>query len=198
MGVNSQIYIRYAGSEGVNVVARHYCFCFGARLVSKAKGVVAWLKSYAGECAWVFGSRAGTARLSRICDADFDEGDVAVGADIIAALQREDGGGDMLDARRGSGQVYIDITDDGIKYAFVTYSVGAGRPVDALEYMELDRGRDWRDKCVAAGERAAVEYTQANAVYLSDNAALMTPLEVARFVKGDYSRVFKDADGSIA
>ena len=82
MGQRSQIYVRWNLANGKRMlVARYYQWNYGTRMISRARGIIEWLKEsgkYVG-----YSSSDNEEKLRRIMDVNFDYKDVVLGHDII-------------------------------------------------------------------------------------------------------------------
>ena len=83
MGQRSQIYVRWNTNDGKKfLVPRYYQWNFGTRMISRAKGILEWLKG-SGQYLYSTLHNDNVEKLRRIMDVNFDYKDVVLGRDII-------------------------------------------------------------------------------------------------------------------
>ena len=198
MGQRSQIYVRWNTREGkMRLVPRYYQWNFGTRMISRAKGIIEWLK---GSGAYLdYGNEE---KLRRIMDVNFDYKDVVLGQDIVQEW-KEIGGDDSFNdwvffsQDNNDGRLLIDMHIDWenkknltFKYAFLTYEDDS--PVmNGDEYMQWDQGGNeamgykiWRNSPYLTKE---IKYTERNIKWINKHAKLMTAEEVSRFMSYEYA-----------
>ena len=203
MGQRSQIYIRYnvnytSGSlETYNykgLIARYFGWNYGERMVSRARYIIEEIQNEFMKYKWCFGDAEKLEKLKRICEVNFDMKDIVFSSDIIKEVM-EDFDGDMeylFDQDNNDGQLFIDITDDGIKYCFMKF-YNEGEPMDAEQYMkwncEHETHPDWHIPYEYM-DKETIDYTEENIKKINEMATLMTTEEIKAFVEDDYSYMF--------
>ncbi len=207
MGQRSQIYIRYnvnyvSGSATTNpkthnykgLIARYYGWNYGERMVSRARYIIEQIQDEFMKWKWCFDDKEKLEKLKRICDVNFDMKDIVMSSDIIKEVAEEfDGDTEYLfNQDNNDGQLFIDITDDGIKYCFMKYH-NEGEPMDAEQYMkwncEHEKHLDWHTPYEYMNKKT-ITYTERNIKAISKMATLMTMEELKSFVEDDYSYLF--------
>lgn len=186
MGQRSQIYIAFDSgyrdirghiteSEGMFLIARYFQWNYGSRMVSRAVGLVDWIKEYN------YALRSKREILIKVAEVNFDMRSIVNSSDILQMLAGS------LDIQHDTfqridnndGKLFIEIQDDGsIKYAFT--DSWANRPLTAEQYMEWG-GYDTEESCGS-------NYP-ANVRFLSENATLMTQEELGEFMSRSYWNV---------
>ena len=132
--------------------------------------------------------------MKRICDVNFDMKDIVISSDIIKEVMEDfDGDTDYLfNQDNNDGQLFIDITDDGIKYCFMKF-YNEGEPMDAEQYMKWNREYeahpDWHIPCEYM-DKETINYTEENIKEINEMATLMTMEEIKAFIEDDYSYMF--------
>ncbi len=205
MGQRSQIYVRWNTNDGKKfLVPRYYQWNFGTRMISRAKGILEWLKG-SGQYLYSTLHNDNVEKLRRIMDVNFDYKDVVLGRDIIDEwFEFRDA--DFSDwvftgQDNNDGQLFIDMIVEWpttwlgeaklkFKYAFIKYSDGEN-PMNGNEYMQWDVGCDdddcdykiWTDNPYIKKE---IKYTQRNIAYIEKNAELMTKEEIKEFREYSY------------
>lgn len=206
MGQRSQIYVRWNTNDGKKfLVPRYYQWNFGTRMISRARGILEWLKG-SGRYLYSTLHNDNVEKLRRIMDVNFDYKDVVLGRDIIDEwLEFRDA--DFSDwvftgQDNNDGQLFIDmivkwpdnrwIEESKIKfkYAFIASSDGKN-PMNGNEYMQWDERCDdddcdykiWTDNPYIKKE---IKYTQRNIAYIEKNAELMTKEEIKEFREYPY------------
>lgn len=206
MGQRSQIYVRWNTNDGKKfLVPRYYQWNFGTRMISRARGILEWLKG-SGQYLYSILHNDNVEKLRRIMDTNFDYKDVVLGRDIIDEwLEFRDA--DFSDwiftgQDNNDGQLFIDmivkwpdsrwIEEPKIKfkYAFIAGSDGESS-MNGNEYMQWDTRCDdddcdykiWTDNPYIKKE---IKYTQKNITYIEKNAELMTKEEIKEFREYPY------------
>ena len=205
MGQRSQIYVRWNTNDGKKfLVPRYYQWNFGTRMISRAKGILEWLKG-SGQYLYSTLHNDNVEKLRRIMDVNFDYKDVVLGRDIIDEwLEFRDA--DFSDwvftgQDNNDGQLFIDMIVEWptkwldepkikFKYAFIADSDGEN-PMNGNEYMQWDERCDdddcdykiWTDDPYIKKE---IKYTQRNIAYIEKNAELMTKEEIKEFREYPY------------
>ena len=191
-----QIYVRYPSKGGKKLIARYFSWCYGARLVSRARGIVEWIKDNSdgdfrgylsvGEC---------LTKLLRVIDTNFDMKDVAISGDIVQEWRNDADDEDFADYVFRSqddcnGQLFIDLLDGGdIKYAF--WKTGDEKIMDANTYMT------WNNAAWENGNESEYDdfdVCRENITALESYATLMTADELRAFI--EYPYVLPD-DGEV-
>jgi len=173
------------------MIARYYGWNYGERMISRARYIMETIRGGFTQWKWFFGDKEKLEKLSRICDVNFDMKDILQSADILKEVVNDyDGDMEYLFAQdNNNGQLFIDVTDDGIKYCFMQY-YNEGEPMDAEQYMRWDsedeEDPDWH---IPNGyrNRKTISYTEKNIKAINKMAKLMTPEEIKAFVEEDYS-----------
>ena len=190
MGQRSQIYVRINNKL---VVANYYQWNYGERMISRARGIIEWIKEYA-EAGYLnffttpYDSSYRTS-LSRVCDTNFDMRDVAISCDIVKEHNEqfpdEPFNKSVFDDQdNNDGQLFIDVSDNGIKYCLTKYT-SHKQALSASQYMAWDRQRNWTIPTEYLDEEA-IDTCKKNIEFIKQNAALMTVEELKEFVNGDY------------
>lgn len=202
MGQRSQIYIRYNVNyeqcSGVynykGLIARYFGWNYGERMVSRARYIIEYIHDNYMKYKWTFGNSECLEKLKWICNTNFDMKDIVFSSDIIKEVA-EDMDGDMeylFNQDNNDGQLFIDITDAGIKYCFMKY-YNEGEPMNGENYMKWncenkDRP-DWHIPYEYMNKKT-ISYTERNIKKIDKIATLMTPEEIKSFVEDDYSYLF--------
>ncbi len=198
MGQRSQIYIRYNVTDDENVykglIARYYQWNYGERMVSRARYILEEL-SYFMERKYLFSFPGKIEKLKRICDVNFDMHDIVISSDIIQEV-KEDFASDtkyIFNQDNNDGQLYIDVTDAGIRYCFTKYC-HEGKPMNGEQYMkwncEDEKYKNWHKPSEFRNENT-VEYTEKNIKSINKLGVLMSTEELEDFISGDYSYLFE-------
>ena len=203
MGQRSQIYIRYnvnyvSSSATKNnykgLIARYYGWNYGERMISRARYIIEQIQDGFMEWKWCFGDAEKLEKLKRICDVNFDMKDIVFGSDIIKEVIA-DFDGDMeylFNQDNNDGQLFIDVTDSGIKYCFMQF-FDKGEPMCAEQYMkwncEHEKHPNWHIPYEYM-DKETIDYTEKNIEQINKMATLMTMEEIKAFVEDDYSYIF--------
>lgn len=199
MGQRSQIYIRYNitddyGRNYKGLIARYYQWNFGERMISRARYIIEEIKDEFMEYKFLFGDSWKIKKLKRICDVNFDMKDIVMSSDIVKEVTEVFDGDTsyLFNQDNNDGQLFIDVTNDGIKYCFMSY-YNEGEPMDAEQYMkwncEYAEHPDWHTP-YKYRDKETIAYTEENISRLKEMAGLMTAEEVRNFVEDDYSYLF--------
>lgn len=202
MGQRSQIYIRYnvnyvnshSAHNYKGLIARYFGWNYGERMVSRARYIIERIHSEYMEYKWCFGDVEKLEKLKRTCEVNFDMKDIVFTSDIIKEVA-EDMDGDMeylFNQGNNDGQLFIDVTDDGIKYCFMKF-YNEGEPMDAEQYMKWNCERETHPNWHIPYEymsKETIDYTEANIEEINKMATLMTTEEIKAFVEDDYSYMF--------
>lgn len=196
MGQRSQIYIRYnmndeSGRNYKGLIARYFGWNYGERMISRARYIIEELQDEFMKYKWYFGDREKLEKIKRFCETNFDKKDIIFSSDIIKEI-KEDFNGDMeylFDQANNDGQLFIDVTDDGIKYCFMSF-YNEGKPMDGEHYMkwncENENHRNWHIPYENM-DLETIHYTERNIKQIEQMAVLMTAEEIKSFVADDYS-----------
>ena len=195
MGQRSQIYIRYNVNHNSNnykgLIARYYQWNYGERMVSRARYIIERIQTDFMGYKFCFGDNWRIKKLKHVCDVNFDMKDIVLSSDIIKEVAEYHDGDTkyIFNQANNDGQLYIDITDDGIKYCFMQY-YDEGEPMDAEQYMkwncENENHPDWHVPYVYM-KKETIDYTEENINQINEMATLMTTEEIKAFLEDDYS-----------
>lgn len=194
MGQRSQIYIRYNveynGTRYRGLIARYFQWNYGERMVSRARYIIEYIKDAYLTFPYSFASATEIKKLERYCDINFDMKDVVISTNIIDEVKYGDSDiSTIFDDHNNDGQLYIDVTNDRIKYCFTEYCHG-GKPMNGEEYMKWDTETDdhinWHIPYQFM-KREVINYTEDNIAEIDSMAELMTRAELEDFVNDDYS-----------
>lgn len=193
MGERSQIFVRYEDFSGRKMLAaRYFQYNSDASMVSRAKGILDWLKSFNPEL------RPKT--LIRVIDTDFDARDCQISVDLIKEYDE-----DMDNVRwplnytifkamdNQDGKLFIDVLPDrAVKYAF-TDSEGM-QIFTAAQYMEWDCGKNWQNEWQEQLYLRNKVDTLLSNIDAIDNgdAVLMTEDELQEFTECSYEHLLKN------
>lgn len=197
MGQRSQIYIKWNVNSNnlgnqIGAIARYFQWNYGERMISRARAIIEALKDDYMVFPFLFDDTWNKKKLVRIAETNFDMRDIEPSIDIFEDYENYGDGCDFsgyvfYGQDNNDGQLFIDVTDSGIKYAFaLEYSMESGyKPINAEQYMKENIGDytesgDWR---VSAKEYGYLDYTEGNIEYISKNAQLMTAEEIAKFIE---------------
>lgn len=204
MGQRSQIYIRYnvnyisraATPNPIThnykgLIARYYGWNYGERMISRARCIVEEIEDVFMKYKYYFNDEEKLEKLIRICDTNFDMKDIMFSSDIIREV-KDDVDGDLqylFNQDNNNGQLFIDVTDDGIKYCFMKF-YNEGEPMDGEGYMkwtyEDEKYQNWHTPSEYMN-RKTIAYTERNIKNLSKIATLMTSEDLKSFVEDDYT-----------
>ena len=194
MGQRSQIYIRYNGDLKV---ANYYQWCYGERLVSRARSIIE--KSIDKYIEYEFYD----GKMKRYCDVNFDMRDIVISRDIFnwykeaLEINKDTSSSLLFEEDNNDGKLFIDITqkcgkNPKIKYCFVD-NYPSDRPLDAEAYMNWNMRYNYRIKhwekylvCGKEAKKDIVRYTRNNIKYIRENATLMTYEELQDFINAEY------------
>ena len=203
MGQRSQIYVRFNTQDGKKfLVPRYYSWNFGTRMVSRARGIIEWLK---GNGKYMNSSyhNEHIEKLRRIMDTNFDYKDMVLGQDIIEEWKQYGDKDNFMDEvfigqDNNDGQLFIDmivkwpdnrwIEEPKIKfkYAFLE-SYDGERPMNGDEYMQWDETGEFKTWTESPYIKKEIKYTQKNIAWIEKNAELMTEQEVKEFREYPYT-----------
>lgn len=211
MGQRSQIYIRYnvnftcdiscsINDSKISVpkvynykglIARYFGWNYGERMISRARYIIEEIQTEFMEYKWCFGDKEKLEKLKRFCETNFDMKDITFSSDILEEIKDYDDGDlqYLFEQDNNDGQLFIDVTDNGIKYCFMSY-YNEGGPMDGEHYMkwncENEDHPDWHIPYEYMTKKT-ITYTEKNIKKINKMATLMTPEEIKSFVEDDYS-----------
>ena len=202
MGQRSQIYIRYNVNyeqcSGVynykGLIARYFGWNYGERMVSRARYIIEYIHDNYMKYKWTFGNSEYLEKLKWICNTNFDMKDIVFSSDIIKEVMEDfDGDTDYLfNQDNNDGQLFIDVTDDGIKYCFMEF-YNEGEPMDSDQYMkwncEHEAHPNWHIPYEYM-DKETIDYTEENIKAINEMATVMTTEEIKAFEEDDYSYMF--------
>lgn len=177
MGQRSQCYVRYNTKENdEQLVARYFQWNYGTRMVSRARHTMEWLQEHKEYLDFEVN------KIHRIMEVNFDMCDVVLSVDILKEYEEYGEGmsfGEYVfeGQDNNDGQLYIDVTDDDIKYC-LTYP-SEWQPLTAKEYMEHE---EWYSGELKDADLK--ECHEENLKWITDNAKIMTKQELDEFVFG--------------
>ena len=206
MGQRSQIYIRYnVNCNGCNykgLIARYFGWNYGERMISRARYVIEEISEEFLRYKYFFRDEEKLEKLVRFCETNFDMKDIVRSLDIIEDVKESaecvgdidyHDSGYIFDQDNNDGQLFIDVTDSGIKYCFMQF-YDEGEPMDGEHYMK------WNCECIAHPDwhvpyeymnEETIAYTEGNIKAIDEMAVLMLPEEIKAFVTDDYSYLFQ-------
>ena len=153
MGQRSQIYIRTPilvrkeGNEyesvGKHLIARYFQWNYGERMISRAARLLEELE-YSKKCMSLYydqNDKQKLAKLERLCDVNFDFGDIVDSHNILSNLYVQENysfnNEVFLQQDNNDGQLYLDIDEKGnIRFAFT--DDGTKHTMSAFEYFLWD------------------------------------------------------------
>lgn len=211
MGQRSQIYIRYnvnftcdiscsVNGSKISVpkvynykglIARYFGWNYGERMISRARYIIEEIQTEFMKYKWSFGDKEKLEKLKRFCETNFDMKDITFSSDILKEIKDYDDGDlqYLFDQDNNDGQLFIDVTDNGIKYCFMQF-YDEGEPMDGEHYMkwncENEDHPDWHIPYEYMTKKT-ITYTKKNIKEINKMATLMTPEEIKSFVEDDYS-----------
>lgn len=188
MGQRSQIYVRFNQAESPKkkyLVARYFSWNFGERMVSRARYTMDWLEEMKSHL-----SGDNIEKLKRIIDTNFDYQDVVLSTDILKEYIEgyyDDFSDVFCFQANNDGQLLIDVTDDGIKYAFVSYLGESTEPMNPRQYMIWNhkgcKCEDWEKSIYIDNEQKKL--CNENITHIVQNYKLMTQEEIEEFISYD-------------
>ena len=200
MGQRSQIYVRMRLADGRKILfPRYYQWNYGERMVSRARGIIEWLETYAAYPDYFNDNKEMQEKLNRIMDTNFDYRDIVLGQDLIKEYYDMSEYGHwtfnqyVFEAQdNNDGQLFIDLQTDFyhkskngdykyvIKYGF--RDIDNCTPMDPEQYMDWDY-EDWR---TSEHMKDCVKLTERNISWIKKHAKLMTAEEMNEFIHHDY------------
>lgn len=204
MGQRSQIYIRYnvtddddRGTNYHGLIARYFQWNYGERMISRTRYIMEEITDEFMKYKWMFGDAYKLKKLENYCDVNFDMKDITLSFDIIKEVEEQWNCDTsyIFNQDNNDGQLFIDITNDGIKYCFMSY-YSEGKPMDADQYMKWNCERedypDWHTSWQYMNKKT-IQYTERNIKKIGNLAEVMTAEELWNFVEEDYSFLFEPA-----
>jgi hypothetical protein len=138
-----------------------------------------------------------TEKLKRYLDVNFDMQDIVIGCDIIKEYEEDEYWKDnnytfndyiFKCQDNNDGQLFIDIKDGVIKYAFLDSDCNTDKIMSAARYMNWDC-KGWRENEYIDDEQKAL--CENNIKAIKKLATLMTKEEVEEFINADYESIPK-------
>lgn len=202
MGQRSQIYIKYnvnyvSGLATPNpkthnykgLIARYFGWNYGERMISRARYVIEEIQNEFIKYKWGFNDKEKLEKLKRFCETNFDMKDIVFSTDILKEMKDYNDGNLLFNQDNNDGQLFIDVTDNGIKYCFLSF-YNEGEPMDGEGYMkwncENENHPNWHTPNKYMDRRTII-YTEKNIKKINQMATLMTLDEIKSFVEDDYS-----------
>ena len=192
MGERTQIFVRYEDFSGHKMLAaRYFQYNSDASMVSRAKGILDWIKR--------FDPKLRPKTLIRIIDTDFDTMDCQISADLIKEYDEDMDNVHSLNYTifkamdNQDGKLFVDVLPDKtVKYAF-TDSEGM-QIFTATQYMEWDCGKNWQNEWQEQLYlKNKVDTLLSNIDTIDNgNAVLMTEEELQEFIECNYEHLLKN------
>lgn len=192
MGQRSQIYVRFNDNGNKKLIARYFGWNYGERMVSRARYTMEWLIEHKDYLCLPTQQN----NLFRIMETNFDMIDCVSSTDIIQEYieYQDDNDDELIDFKNmvfnsqdnNDGQLYIDVTEDGIKYAFIDPYDLHSEIMNPEEYMDWDCRTDtvpWKMNL----KSKIIKVFNNNVKWIQNNAKLMTGEELKEFKEYDYS-----------
>lgn len=162
-------------------------------MISRARYIIEEIKDEFMEYKYCFNDNEKLEKLKRFCETNFDMKDIVFSSDILKEVEEFDGDLQLLFGQpNNDGQLFIDITDAGIKYCFMKY-YNEGEPMNGENYMKWNcENKDHPDWHIPYEymNKKTISYTERNIKKIDKMATLMTPEEIKSFVEDDYSYLF--------
>ena len=202
MGQRSQIYVRYPIKEKKNgetveiskgLIANYYQWNYGERMISRARAGINMLLSVLKYSDWYF--KVYKEKIRRYFDVNFDMRDIVMSDDILKEWSEDTWDCGFADfvffgQDNNDGKLLLDVTDDGIKYAFLDDRCSLEHIMNAREYMDWQQHYDyehkWDEKPTEYFDADTVQTCLDNITEIMNNATLMTREEVEDFIHYDY------------
>lgn len=191
MGQRSQIYIMWnvtdKGTPIHGLIARYYGWNYGERMISRARAIIEEIRDEFMPYKFLFADPNYVRKLERLCDVNFDMRDLQIGQDIIKEIKEDfpDHPECLFEEDCNDGQLFISVTDEGIKYGFMEY-FDTDRVMDAEAYMKWDvedpeARPNWHvpDEFLSSRE---IKYTEKNIRKIRKMAKLMSIEEIHQFI----------------
>lgn len=189
MGERTQIFVRYEDFSGRKILAaRYFQYNSDASMVSRAKGILDWIKR--------FDPKLRPKTLIRIIDTDFDAMDCQISADLIKEYDEDMDNVHSLNYTifkamdNQDGKLFIDVLPDKtVKYVF-TDSEGM-QIFTAAQYIEWDCGKNWQNEWQEQLYLKNKVDTLLSNIDTIDNgdAVLMTEEELQEFIECNYEHL---------
>lgn len=192
MGERTQIFVRYEDFSGRKILAaRYFQYNSDASMVSRAKGILDWIKR--------FDPKLRPKTLIRIIDTDFDAMDCQISADLIKEYDEDMDNVHSLNYTifkamdNQDGKLFIDVLPDKtVKYVF-TDSEGM-QIFTAAQYIEWDCGKNWQNEWQEQLYLKNKVDTLLSNIDTIDNgdAVLMTEEELQEFIECNYEHLLEN------
>lgn len=197
MGQRSQIYIRYNVENNKGLIARYYSWNYGERMISRARGIIEALTNEFLQHKFMWSQETYLTKLKRICDINWDMRDIVMSSDILKEVQDywDCDCNYIFNQDNNDGQLLIDVTNEGIKYCFISYD--DTKPMNCKQYLIWDNRMSEDDYQIEENQflkpfdEETIQYILENINYINNNAQLMTQEEVDDFLNEDYSYLFE-------
>lgn len=190
MGERSQIFVRYEDFSGHKILAaRYFQYNSDASMVSRARGILDWLRKFDPKCR--------PKELVRIIDADFDARDCQISTDLIKEFDDDSDTYTFWTLNYSifkamdnqDGKLFVDVLPNKtVKYAF-TDSEGM-QILTAAQYMKWHCGEGWQEQSYLKNKIEAV-LSNINAIDNGD-AILMTEDELQEFTECSYEHLLQN------
>lgn len=189
MGQRSQIYVRYTNEKGEHfLTARYFNWNYGERMISRCRWSLEWIKGME-KYSYLFTSD--TKKLERILEVNFDMKDVIITCDIVQEYleecdyKNESSFKDyvFLEQDNNDGKLFIDVSEDSLKYCFLDWDCNTENIMDATGYMK------WNDENWEKSEYISLEQKflcESNIKEIEKNP-LMTKEEIQDFISCEYN-----------
>lgn len=193
MGQRSQIYIRYEDRGYKALIANYYQWNYGERMISRARygiEMLADIISSKRTCSEYH------SKIEHYFDVNFDMGDIAVHCDILKEYLLLSNNNELLNDfifsyDNNDGKLLLDVSDDGIKYAFLDCDNSINNIMAANDYMQWDCGENWKEP-TKYFDNEDIKTCLNNINIIQNNATLMTAEEITDFLNTDYSEFLKE------
>lgn len=195
MGQRSQIYVRYNGDL---IIANYYGWNYAERMISRACYGIGYMKHYLdNKWYFAFQSRYEITRFSHVFDVNFDMKDVAIHCDIIQEYNEQFSDEKFNDVvfdgqDNNDGQLLVDIVfnekSGEYKLFYAFREIGSEAPMNALEYMIWDSGKDLDSYCNEYMTSEQQEACKKNISEIHEMAELMTRDQIRDFITADYDK----------
>ena len=135
MGQRSQIYIKI----GNNIIANHYQWNYGERMVSRARYLIEWLQEFVDDENLEWLERHKMDDAAKIADVNFDMIDIQNHRDLISEWRGNGGETSFNDyifnTQNNDGKLFVLVTKEGVKFALTDSD---NRIFTPREYMLWD------------------------------------------------------------
>ena len=190
MGQRSQIYVRFPVKNGdKKLLANYYQWNFGERMISRARYGIEWVIERVEYLPWFFTFESNVISMSRIFDTNFDMKDIQLSGNIIDEwneLFSDESFNEFVFkmSYNNDGKLFIDITANGLKYAFTDNNLDTDNIMNGDSYMCWDS--PYSDKWMEKLSKNVARKCHNNIKFISKNAKLMTKEELEEFINYDY------------